>query len=210
MRYISLILLAALVTASCKKDKQIEFTLNGLITDATFGGGLDGATVTLTEISVGGASPSQQVASATLDASGGYSFTFQRNKVEKYILQVDKPNYFSITAEIPFSSFSTEKPLVKTYSTNAKAWVKIHLVNDAPALPTDELIFRKQAGKTDCNECCTNAEQSFEGLIDTVLYCVNNGNTTYSFYYNVTGTADQGIHQIETTAFDTVEMVLNY
>lgn len=210
MRYISWIWVGLLLTASCQKNKEINFTLTGIISDTTFGGGLAGAKLTVTEVPTAGASPAQQIASVTLDQSGGYAFTFKRNKVEKYVLRVEKANYFTIDEDISFSEFSTAKPLMKNYATTAKSWVRIHLVNNAPALATDVLKMRKQLGKSDCGECCPVEDQLFEGIVDTVVYCVNDANATYSFYYNLIGTPTQGIQQVQTVVFDTVDMVLDY
>lgn len=210
MRYISILLAGLLATASCQKNKEINFSLTGMILDNTFGGGLDGAKLTLTEVPTGGASPSKQIASMTLGSSGGYALTFKRNKVENYILRVEKANYFTLEADISFAEFSTEKPLMKNYSTTAKSWVRIHLKNEEPALATDKLMIRKQIGKSDCSECCSGGDQFFTGVADTFLYCVNDANSAYSFYYNLIGSPNQGIQQAQTVAFDTVDIVLNY
>lgn len=208
MKRIIFFALAILVISSCKK-KEIDFILKGTISDATFGGGLEGATITLTEVPI--ASGAYKVlGTGTLTADGSYAFTFARDKAEKYILTVKKNNYFDIEQDINFSEFSTETPLVKNYSTTAKSWVKLRFVNDLPASSSDALKFNKQSGKQDCLECCPVVEHYLYGIVDTTFVCINDGNTTYSYFYNVVGTSNQGIESIVTVPFDTVTITKSY
>lgn len=202
------LLMALFMAVSCKKE-PIEFTLKGKVSDATFNSGLKDATITLTEIPIanGGA---KVVGSAVLGADGSYSFTFKRDKAEKYVLSITKTNYFSIKEEIPFSTFSSEEALVKNYSTTAKAWAKIRFVNVGIANETDVLSFIKQQGKTGCAECCAVEERFVYGIADTSFICINDGNTNYSYYYSIHNSTSYGLPVIYTTAFDTVEYVQQY
>ncbi len=208
MKKIALLFLIFTLIFSCKKN-NLEFTLNGTISDATFSGGLTGATITLTQVPIGGSTP-KVIGTATLGSDGGYSFTFAREKVEKYVLTVDKANYFSINENISFSDFSTESALVRNYSTTAKAWVKLVFTNVAPATIGDGLTFNKQEGKVGCSECCPLETHTLVGIVDTTFYCVNDANTTYSYFFNVINTTTQGIESIVTTAFDTVTITKTY
>jgi hypothetical protein len=208
MRRIALLALLISMVFSCKKD-NIDFTLKGTISDATFGGGLDGATITLTQIPIGGSTP-KVIGSSILSSDGTYSYTFPREKVEKYILSVEKANYFSINQDISFSDFSTESDLERSYSMTAKSWVKLVFTNVAPATIGDGLTFNKQEGKVGCSECCPQETHTLVGLVDTTFYCINDANTTYSYFYNVVNTAIQGIESITTIPFDTVTITKNY
>ncbi len=193
---------------ACKKN-DIDFTLKGTITDATFSGGLTGATVTLTQVPIGGSTP-KVIGSATLGNDGNYSFTFPREKVEKYVITVEKNNYFSINQDISFSDFSTEDALERSYSTTAKSWVKLVFTNVAPATIGDGLTFNKQEGKVGCSECCPQETHTLIGIVDTTFICVNDANTTYSYFFNVVNTAIQGIESITTVPFDTVTITKTY
>lgn len=208
MRRIALLALLISMVFSCKKD-NIDFTLKGTISNATFGGGLDGATITLTQIPIGGSTP-KVIGSSILSSDGTYSYTFPREKVEKYILTVEKTNYFSINQDISFSDFSTETPLERSYSTTAKSWVKLVFTNVAPATIGDGLTFNKQEGKVGCSECCPQETHNLIGIVDTTFYCVNDANTTYSYFYNVVNTTNQGIESIITIPFDTVTITKTY
>jgi hypothetical protein len=208
MKKIAFLLVVLTFAFACKK-KEIDFTLNGTVTDGTFGGGLTGATISLVQIPIGGGT-SKTVGSATLGSDGKYSFTFAREKAEKYILTVSKTNYFGIESDIPFDDFSTESALERNYTTTAKSWVKLVFTNIAPASIGDGLTFIKQQGKTNCAECCAVEQHELVGLVDTTFYCVNDANTTYSYYFNVVNTTTQGIESIVTTPFDTVTIVKTY
>lgn len=191
---------------SCKK-KEFSFTLKGTVKDETFATFLAGASISLEEVLSSGSTSSEFIHKTTVASDGTYELTFPRNKAAKYIVKIEKENYFEIYQEIPFSDFSVEEPLVKDYQTTAKAWVKLRFINTTPSSPTDEFRYTKQEGKAGCTECCPTSEQSFMGTQEQIVICPNNGNTVYSYYYFATNPADNGLEQIITPAFDTVELI---
>ena len=191
---------------SCKK-KEFSFTLKGTVKDETFATFLAGASVSLEEVLSSGSSNSEFIHKTTVSSDGTYELTFPRNKATKYILKIEKENYFEIYQEIPFSDFSTEEALVRDYQTNAKAWVKLRFINSLPSSPTDEFRYTKQQGKSGCTECCPTSEQKIIGTQEYSVICPNNGNTIYSYYYFATNPAANGLEEINTPAFDTVELV---
>jgi hypothetical protein len=193
--------------SSCKK-KKADFVLIGTITETTFNSPLSGATVKLYQVPVG-STTEILLGSVVLGSDGNYSFTFERDKMEKYILKIRKSGYFDLEETVFFSELSISEENVRNYSTTAKSWVKLTFHN-LNALPSDQLVFIKQSGKEGCAECCPDTEYSFYGALDTSIYCINDGNTVYSYFYNVMGTADQGIKSATTVAFDTTEIILNY
>lgn len=196
-----------IVVFACKKGKA-DFTLKGTITDQTFVQNLSGAQVKLYQVPVGSTSL-KEIGSMTLGSDGQYSFTFPRDKMEKYVLKVTKSGYFDLERDIYFSDLTIEEANVRNFGTTAKSWVKLTFHNTNP-LPDDHLQYIKQAGKEGCEECCTDQEQQLYGAVDTSIYCINDGNTTYSYLYWVIGTTDQGLKGVSTTAFDTTEIILNY
>ena len=206
MRYLSIILLF-LITVSCKKG-QANFVLKGTITDLTFNQSLKGATVKLYQVPVG-TTQNQLLNSSIIGNDGSYTFTFPRDKMEKYIMVITKTNYFDISEEVFFSTLSTKDDNIRNFSTTAKSWAKLTFINSNP-LPSDQLKYIKQAGKEGCSECCSDAEQLLVGTVNTSIYCINDGNTDYSYYYWLLGTTNQGLKSAYTTAFDTVEISLTY
>lgn len=197
------LLLAVLSLTACKKGKA-NFTLKGVVTDATFSTGLSGAKVYIYEVMAGG-SDSNLLGTATLGSDGSYSFTFPRNAAESYIIQIRKDNYFDQNIVLPFSELTIEEDNVRNYSTTAKSWAGLHFVTTNTSAV---LKFTRQQGKSGCDECCLPGETIISGAIDTILYCPNDGNTIYSYNYQAGGLF--GIKSVTTVAFDTSYVTLSY
>ncbi|NBR14909.1 MAG: hypothetical protein EBQ94_07440 [Flavobacteriales bacterium] len=207
MKFIPIISLAILLLFSCKKGAG-NFTLKGKISDLTFNSGLDSAELKLYKVPVG--SPTEiLIETVILGADGTYSFEFPRERMEKYIIRVSKNNYFLIDETIYYSDLSLENDNVRNYSTSAKSWVELRILNANPVF-SDQLRYTKQEGYQDCEECCPSSEQIYFGALDTSIFCINKGNTTYSIYYNVIGANNQGIKQVTTVPFDTTQIYLSY
>ena len=196
-----------LIFTGCEKGPA-DFTLAGVITDNSFSTPLNGATVKLYATAAGGASI-DLIAQTTLGSDGSYSFVFERGKIETYHLSVQKSNYFELYEDIPFSDLTIEEDNIRNYVTTAKAWAKLHFVNNSGD-PADVLQYIKQEGKVNCAECCADGDQYLYGAVDTTIYCINDGNAEYKYYYWVHGSSNQGAKSVMTTAFDTVEILLNY
>lgn len=207
MRALLLLFITTTLIAGCRKGKS-DFTLKGTISDATFSQPLSGGTVKLYEVEAGGGNQTL-LQSASLGNDGSYSFTFPRNKVENYILTIQKENYFDNQTVILFNDMTIQEDNIKDLSTTAKSWAKITLFNTNPQ-QSDHLAIIKQQGKNDCSECCSSSQVDFYGAIDTSFYCANDGNTTYQFFYQLVGTGIQGLKSGVTTPFDTTEITLQY
>lgn len=205
----NLVLLLALISVvSCKKGKA-DFTLKGTVNDITFNQPLSGATIQLYQVPIGSTNEFL-INSSTIGSDGSYSFTFPRDKMEKYILRISKNNYFEIVETVYFKDLSIEEENVRNYNTTAKAWVKLTFKNTSNPLATDVFKYIKQDGKQDCEECCPSTEQLLFGLVDTSIYCINDGNETYSYNYFKMYTSISGTMQTQTPPFDTTEIILNY
>ncbi|MFN5634971.1 MAG: hypothetical protein ACK49D_09895 [Flavobacteriia bacterium] len=193
--------------SSCRKGKA-DFTLKGVLTDETFNTPHANAQVKLYSVPVA-TSQMILIGSSTTGPDGSYTFTFPRDKMEKYVLVVTKDNYFEINETIFFSSLSISEDNIRNCGTTAMSWARLIFLNQSP-LASDKFRYIKQEGKVDCMECCPATQQEYYGALDTTIYCVNDGNTNYSYYYWVLGTNDQGLKSAFTPAFDTVDIVLNY
>lgn len=203
MRLLTYIVLAlALGFSSCKKGKA-DIVLNGTISDVTFGSTLSGATVRLFEIEAGGGE-TNLLGTTTIGSDGGYSFTFPRNQVESYILEVQKAGYFDIEASIPLQDLTVEEDNTYNYSTTAKSWAGLHFVTAG----TGTVTFIRQQGKSGCDICCGSDPVALTGPMDTIIYCANDGNTNYSYTYTASGST--GLKSVNTVAFDTSIVTLTY
>lgn len=205
MRTAIFLLVVALSAIGCNK-KAITYTIEGVISDQSLGGSLNGATVELYSLAPGVSSMGAPIATATTGSDGRFSFTTERGKVEKYIIKVKKTLYFDYSVE--FTTDQLEPNTSNTYNTSlyAKSWVKLRFINFDGV---ENLHYVKQDGKEGCSECCTTTQQWLYGVTDTSIYCINDGNTLYSIYYWVEG-GDHGPESVTTTAFDTTDIVVSY
>lgn len=203
-----LVLSVLLVFSACKKGKA-DFTITGQLTDATFNVSISGLSVSLYEIEAG-TTTETLIGTTTTASDGSYSFTFPRNQAEAYILRANKTNYFPIDEYITFSSLTIDDENVRNYSTTAKSWVRLVFTNGAPASNSDILRFTQQLGKTECDECLTAGQHQLNGIVDTVIYAANDGNTTFSYYYELLSTPNSGFKSATTVAFDTTTITLSY
>ena len=208
IRFLVFTLLLIGLFLSCEKGVVI-YTLKGTLTDQTFSQALNGSTVDLYKVTPG-STYQKHMGSFNVGSDGKYLFTFPREKAEKYILKISKSNYFYLESEIYLSELSIDSDNVYNYSTTAKSWVKLTFKNTLNPAPGDQFKYIKQQGKEGCSECCADTEQFLNGIIDTSIYCINDGNQYYSYLYFKMGTTFSGIMETQTAAFDTTEIILNY
>ena len=196
------------ILISCKKTVTI-YTIKGTLTDQTFNQPLTNSTIDLYKITPG-STYQKHMGTFNVGSDGGYLFSFPREKAEKYILKITKANYFYLESEIYLSELSIDSDNVYNFSTTAKSWVKLTFKNTLNPSAGDKLKYIKQLGKEGCTECCSDTEQFLDGIIDTSIYCINDGNQYYSYLYFKMGTTFSGIMETQTVAFDTTEIILNY
>jgi hypothetical protein len=206
MKYLLLLVAGCLLLPACKK-KDITYKVNGTVTDLSFNQPLAGATVQLYEVPAGSSAPSNILATTTTGADGKYYFEFKREKVEKYMIKVSRSLYFPVSAQFSAEDLSSTDDNTFSHSLTAMSWVRLRFIN---ADAGQDLKYIRQVGKSGCEECCPSDEQYIYGAADETVYCINDGNTTYQYYYWVLNTADNGAMSVVTPPFDTVDLVLNY
>ncbi len=191
------------VNFGCKKGKA-TIDLHGVIVDQTFSTGLSGATVYLYELDASGSNMTL-LGETTTSSEGKYSFSFSRNTVLKYQLEVQKENYFPIEEEIAFSDLSIEHGNMRNYATTAMSWAKLRFVTSS----STSVQYNREQGKIDCESCCPTGVYTITGPVDTSIYCVNDGNSVYSYQYIIAGSAPS-VNSVTTVAFDTTEILLQW
>jgi len=206
-RLTSTLLCLILALLSCEKGTGF-FVIKGTITDQTFNKGHEGASIQLYKVPIGTADEIF-VESFILPTDGKFEFKVPRERMERYILRIEKALYFPIEKEIYYSELSIENDNIIDLSTAAQAWAKIHFKNLNPA-PTDHFRYIKQEGLAACESCCPITTQDFFGALDTTFYCINNGNSTYSILYWVMNTSNNGLKSVNTSAFDTTLIEVLY
>lgn len=200
--------LVLIFSGSCKKGKA-TITLQGVVINETAQSGMSDQTVELYQV-MAGTTVETLIGTATTDALGGYSFTFARDKAEKYIIRVAPENYFPIAEIVNFSDLSIEETNFRNVSTTAKAWVKLVFTNLPPSNSWDNLRFTLDEGKTDCEECLLASTYELHGAVDTIIYTANDGNTLFRYYYELASTPLNGYKSATTVAFDTTTLILEY
>jgi hypothetical protein len=191
----------------CEKGTG-SFVFTGTVSDLTFNQGLEGAQIKLYKVPIG-TSDEIFVQNITLSSTGAYKFEVPRERMERYILRVQKDLYFPIEKEVYYSELSIQSDNIFDLNTKAQSWAKIHFKNLNPN-PTDHFRYIKQEGLAACASCCPSTTQDFYGPLDTTFYCLNNGNTTYSLFYWEMNTSNNGQKSTFTTAFDTTLIEVIY
>lgn len=194
---------------SCNR-KELSFTISGNITDATFSQDLSEGSLELYIYGVGSSFP-KLLEETSPDSEGKYSFEVDREKAEKFEIRYEGGNrYFSKQVTIPFSDLEVNEENMYEISTTAKSWARFVIKNQSNPSADDEFKFLKQGGKTDCDECCADGYSYYYGAVDTVIYCINDGNTYLPFYYWINGTEEVGQFDLYTTVFDTTSYEFIY
>ena len=124
--------------SSCRKGKA-DFTLKGVLTDETFNTPHANAQVKLYSVPVA-TSQMILIGSSTTGPDGSYTFTFPRDKMEKYVLVVTKDNYFEINETIFFSSLSISEDNIRNCGTTAMSWARLIFLNQSP-LASDKFRY---------------------------------------------------------------------
>jgi len=200
-------ILPFLLVFSCKK-KSSNFIVRGVITDATLNKGLPGAKMSIYKIK-SGSSYETFIASSSTDSNGSYSFEFERDKTEKYIIKFSKDLYYSTVETITVASLSIEKENERNYETTAKSWIKLQFKNNDPNT-NDEFKFLKGKEKIENNQYSIPTYQYLYGATDTSFYSIIEANTEYSVLYSLKGTNFQGVKTISSIPFDTTELFVEY
>lgn len=201
------ILCLSYMLLGCEKGTG-SFVFTGTVSDLTFNQGLEGAQIKLYKVPIG-TSDEIFVQNITLSSTGTYKFEVPRERMERYILRVQKDLYFPIEKEVYYSELSIQSDNIFDLNTKAQSWAKIHFKNLNPN-PTDHFRYIKQEGLAACASCCPSTTQDFYGPLDTTFYCLNNGNTTYSLFYWEMNTPNNGQKSTFTTAFDTTLIEVIY
>ena len=201
------ILALLVVLCGCKKTTGI-FEIKGTVTNMSDETALPDTKLYLWSFAVG-SGETTLMDSITTDINGTYSFIFERGQMEKYEVTFNKEGYFESRETIYFSQLSLDEANILNLNTYGKSWVGIKIKNLSPEAG-DHFRFIKQDGKTDCSTCCPSIEQNFFGPLDTVIYCPNNANDTYSVLYWIVGTPTVDLVAATTLFSDTSLIEINY
>lgn len=193
-----------MIFGACKRQKGI-YKFEGTLTDNTFSTPYANAEIKVS-IAAGGSAIPTLFDTYETDADGNFSFEIERGVFEEITIEVEEENYFSVILAKNLDDLSIDEPNVIDLTTTAKSWININF-NNPNGDPSDQIEYTIQEGK-DCNECCDKSTQTLTGNGSQTIMCVSDANTFFSLYY-VFGTND-GIPGVQTVAFDTVDLDVNY
>ncbi len=207
MRILFMLISVAAIFTFCRK-KELKFTINGVVSDASFSGTSQGVKVKLFVTPLG--ESEDLVGTATTSTDGVFEFVIDRERIEKVRLTYNKINYFEEEQIIYFSNLEVNEDNDASQSLTAKSWVRFQIFNQSPASASDEFKLFKYRGKEDCAECCPIGNSYYYGAVDTAVICPNGANSYTSYYYWVTNTQIYGQDSVFTTPFDTVTVNFVY
>ena len=196
------IILTCLLIMACNKD-AITYQLNCHVTDSSEAAGLAGATATVKIFYTAGAGQNTET-TYTTDNSGNFELTIERKKIEKIVISISKDGYFSTSRTFFLDELSVEDPNQIDFSTYAKAWVKLHFTGDG----SFNYQYIREIGLENCDACFPNGLQTLNGVTDTSLYYINNGNTPFQLFWTIQGSAISGQENVITMSQDTTEILI--
>lgn len=209
MKIFKLVLFALVLQLNSCNKEGISINIDGFILDESASISIENATITAY-----GQDPESNdyifLSSTTSGANGYFSLSLNRDRYTSIKIEGTKSNYFTTSIEKKLSEYNTEHGNFIKLSTTAKAWARIHVINQPPNSSSDAIRLIKQKGKSGCDECCSSNELILNGIVDTTYYCINDGNTAFSIFYEVIGGTTVNITEINTPAFDTTDILISY
>jgi basic membrane lipoprotein Med (substrate-binding protein (PBP1-ABC) superfamily) len=166
---------------SCNKKGDLVFIIEGNVSDKSFNQNLQSGVVKLYKVP---AATTQEILIAEQNiVNGAYSFTFDRDMSEKYVLRFSKDNYFEEDFEVLFSQLEVGKPYALNFTVEAVAMMNWIIIDQAPTNPNASVSIQKLNGRTTGAGTCSNQQyEYYGGLNPDTLRCAVGGNEYIRFY----------------------------
>lgn len=192
---------------SCKK-KDLDFNIQGVITDFSFQTPCNQGYVKLYKVPAG---TNQEVFIAEQELTNGqYSFSFARDRSEKYVLYFERENYFDEEFTIFFKDLSVEEAYILNFNVDARSFITWVVTDVFPQSNQATCSIVKLNGRTSGQETCPNGSYDFFGgsLVPDTLRCAVRGNAYIRF--NVVKLPNFVLDSLYCPAFEEVIHVVNY
>lgn len=212
---LAFILIPAMLLCSCKK-KQHELVMQGRVYDPNTNAYVEGATVVLSASGIESGifnSNYAEVATATTDASGNFTFNFTEDKVAGYRINVSKNRYFGYTEDINSDEIVSGTPYTPVYNIYPEGFVKLEVENFIAFDSSDHIIYSFSSGYAGCEGCCDNTLlHGYGSDFHDTLICMTHGNQQIGVTWSVTKNNLTTLHNgtFYCNAFDTVYYKINY
>ena len=166
---------------SCNKKGDLVFIIEGNVSDKSFNQNLQSGVVQLYKVP---AATTQEILIAEQNiVNGAYSFTFDRDMSEKYVLRFSKENYFEEDHVVFFSELEVGKPFELDFSVEAIAMMRWIFIDQAPTNANASVSLQKLDGRTKGAGACANQQYEYYGGLDPdTLSCAVGGNQYIRFY----------------------------
>jgi hypothetical protein len=167
--------------SSCNKKGDLVFIIEGNVSDKSFNQNLQSGVVQLYKVP---AATTQEILIAEQNiVNGAYSFTFDRDMSEKYVLRFSKENYFEEDHVVFFSELEVGKPFELDFSVEAIAMMRWIFIDQAPTNANASVSLQKLDGRTKGAGACANQQYEYYGGLDPdTLSCAVGGNQYIRFY----------------------------
>jgi hypothetical protein len=156
---------------SCK-DEEVN-TFSGTVTDMSSEQPVEGVKVYLDASIVSASSISsafKQIAEATTDVSGNYSFEVENNSYFKFRLRFVKGGFHTSSYEFDPVNQTYHYEKDQTFARESYIFVKVH--NQPPYNDNDQFKVRIEEINEECTNCCSGDFHYFYGTyIDTTFLC---------------------------------------
>ena len=182
------VLAAAVLIVGCRKDPVFELEIIGTATSAADGSALPGVQIQLWEKVLEGGSLSntaELAASATTDATGAYSMTFERRNASEYDIRYSGSGLVDGSVFINPESVVPGTPRCVNLSIPEATNVVTVLVNSNPETVEDQIAFRFLNATSPC-VCCNNDEVVITGnAVDSTRTCIEHSGKWLRYFATV-------------------------
>jgi len=200
---------------SCKKKKEEEYILHGIVKNINTGEPVNNMQINLLAQKFIGSSYNDSYTLVAYDItknSGNYNIVFKKERVASYKIVINEEKYFNNEIELPNKSFEN-KSFEKNIGIYSKSWIKIVLINHPPSNPEDILFLRFMNNPIKTFDCCPSTYKYFYGVGEHILPpCEIPGsfNAIIELNYSIGANHFQSYDTIPTSAFDTITHIVGY
>lgn len=174
----SLVLFVLILIASCKKNTEVNYSLQGRVTDADDGVALPGAEITVEKqvVQNGVFGNTYQTALITsTNADGNYEGSWPRENFAALRMLTKKSNYITNTITLDVEEFSADNAVTQNVALYKEAFTTFRFTH-ANGIASDRLSFTFLNADFNCN-CCANGWKTWQSAsVDTSFTCRVYGN----------------------------------